>query len=98
MEQVPALLPGQALKLSEESLNLDDEAYVRVVGQVIADGTDHGEGASFVTKRRLQTRIDDYATANVLSFSCQLLLREKGTHWILVVHTGERALIGASPE
>ncbi|WP_337231406.1 phenazine biosynthesis protein PhzE, partial [Pseudomonas aeruginosa] len=57
-----------------------------------------GEGANFVIKRRFQARIDGYATASALSFFRQLLLREKGTYWTFIVHTGERTLVGASPE
>ncbi|MEO9373682.1 phenazine-specific anthranilate synthase component I, partial [Pseudomonas aeruginosa] len=37
LEQALALLPNQALELSEEGFDLDDEAYAEVVGRVIAD-------------------------------------------------------------
>ncbi|WP_194843541.1 chorismate-binding protein, partial [Pseudomonas aeruginosa] len=69
-----------------------------VVGRVIADEIGRGEGANFVIKRRFQARIDGYATASALSFFRQLLLREKGAYWTFIVHTGERTLVGASPE
>ena len=98
LEQALALLPNQALELSEEAFDLDDEAYAEVVGRVIADEIGRGEGANFVIKRRFQARIDGYATASALSFFRQLLLREKGAYWTFIVHTGERTLVGASPE
>ncbi|EQC0136376.1 phenazine-specific anthranilate synthase component I, partial [Pseudomonas aeruginosa] len=98
LEQALALLPNQALELSEEGFDLDDEAYAEVVGRVIADEIGRGEGANFVIKRRFQARIDGYATASALSFFRQLLLREKGAYWTFIVHTGERTLVGASPE
>ncbi len=69
-----------------------------MVGRVIADEIGRGEGANFVIKRRFQARIDGYATASALSFFRQLLLREKGAYWTFIVHTGERTLVGASPE
>lgn len=98
LEQALAMLPNQALELSEEGFDLDDEAYAEVVGRVIADEIGRGEGANFVIKRRFQARIDGYATASALSFFRQLLLREKGAYWTFIVHTGERTLVGASPE
>ncbi|MFH4329123.1 LysR family transcriptional regulator, partial [Acinetobacter baumannii] len=53
LEQALALLPNQALELSEEAFDLDDEAYAEVVGRVIADEIGRGEGANFVIKRRV---------------------------------------------
>ncbi|TRX76577.1 anthranilate synthase family protein [Pseudomonas mangiferae] len=97
-DQVLGLLPDIPLELNAERFDLDDARYAEVVGQVIDREIGRGEGANFVIRRTFIAEIGDYGLDRALSFFRQLLAREKGTYWTFIVHTGERTLVGASPE
>src|SRR5262249_2039500 len=57
-----------------------------------------GEGANFVLKRSFLAQVEDYSVGAALAVFDRLLHGESGAHWTFLVHTGERTLIGASPE
>ncbi|MBT2892154.1 anthranilate synthase family protein, partial [Streptomyces sp. McG2] len=75
-----------------------DGAYEEVVRRVVADEIGGGEGANFVISRTWEGRIEGYAPADALALFRRLLDQERGAYWTYVVHTGERTLVGASPE
>lgn len=76
----------------------DDEAYAAVVKRVLADEIGRGEGANFVIRRDITTRLPGYTLRTALALFRRLLIAERGAYWTFLVHTGERTLIGASPE
>ncbi|MFE2142358.1 anthranilate synthase family protein [Streptomyces sp. NPDC059456] len=78
--------------------DIDDDAYAETVRRVIADEIGTGAGANFVMKRSFVADISEYSVAAALRFFRRLLERETGAYWTFIVHTGERTLIGASPE
>ncbi|MFE6842005.1 anthranilate synthase family protein [Streptomyces sp. NPDC057686] len=78
--------------------DIDDDTYAETVRRVIADEIGTGAGANFVMKRSFVADISEYSTAAALRFFRRLLERETGAYWTFIVHTGERTLIGASPE
>ncbi|MFF2580337.1 anthranilate synthase family protein [Streptomyces goshikiensis] len=78
--------------------DIDDEAYAATVRKVIADEIGTGAGANFVMKRSFVADISDYGVDSALRFFRRLLEREQGAYWTFIVHTGERTLVGASPE
>ncbi|MEU9177977.1 anthranilate synthase family protein [Streptomyces sp. NPDC048550] len=78
--------------------DIDDDTYAEMVRRVIADEIGTGAGANFVMKRSFVADISEYSTAAALRFFRRLLERETGAYWTFIVHTGERTLIGASPE
>ncbi|MFD0272042.1 anthranilate synthase family protein [Streptomyces sp. NPDC127106] len=78
--------------------DIDDDTYAETVRRVIADEIGTGEGANFVLKRSFVADISDYSVGAALRFFRRLLERETGAYWTFVVHTGDRTLIGASPE
>ncbi|MCX5146616.1 anthranilate synthase family protein [Streptomyces sp. NBC_00320] len=78
--------------------DIDDDTYAETVRRVIADEIGSGAGANFVMKRSFVADISEYSTAAALRFFRRLLERETGAYWTFIVHTGERTLIGASPE
>ncbi|MGW5344417.1 anthranilate synthase family protein [Streptomyces sp. HUAS TT3] len=78
--------------------DIDDDTYAETVRRVIADEIGTGEGANFVMKRSFVADISDYSVGAALRFFRRLLERETGAYWTFVVHTGDRTLIGASPE
>ncbi|MEU7552546.1 anthranilate synthase family protein [Streptomyces sp. NPDC044571] len=78
--------------------DIDDDAYAETVRRVIADEIGTGAGANFVMKRSFVADISDYSVDAALRFFRRLLERETGAYWTFIVHTGDRTLIGASPE
>lgn len=57
-----------------------------------------GEGANFVIRRTYEGEIPGFGRADALALFRRLLVGERGAYWTFVVHTGERTLVGASPE
>ena len=76
----------------------DDAAYAQVVEAIIRDEIGQGEGANLVIGRHYRAKVADWGTATALSVFKRLLERERGAYWTYVFFTGDRFLIGASPE
>ncbi|MFB7653652.1 MULTISPECIES: anthranilate synthase family protein [unclassified Streptomyces] len=91
-------VPDVAIRLTDEHFDIDDAAYADLVRRVLADEIARGEGANFVIKRRFLADVTDYTPATALALFRRLLARESGVYWTFVVHTGERTLVGATPE
>jgi 2-amino-4-deoxychorismate synthase len=86
------------VELKNERFDIDDAAYADLVRRVLTDEIGRGEGANFVLKRSFLADIDAYTPAHALAVFARLLRDELGAYWTFVVHTGDRTLIGASPE
>ena len=76
----------------------DDEEYGRLVESIIRDEIGQGEGANLVIGRHYRAQIADFDHTVALSVFRRLLERERGAYWTYVFFTGDRYLIGASPE
>jgi phenazine biosynthesis protein phzE len=76
----------------------DDEEYGKLVAAVIADEIGQGEGANLVIGRHYRATVADWDAATALTVFRRLLERERGAYWTFVFFTGDRYLIGASPE
>ncbi|WP_134768145.1 chorismate-binding protein [Nocardioides sp. 1609] len=76
----------------------DDEEYGRLVGSIIADEIGQGEGANLVIGRHYRAQVADWGRDKALAVFRRLLERERGAYWTYVFFTGDRYLIGASPE
>ncbi len=76
----------------------DDEEYGKLVAAVIADEIGQGEGANLVIGRHYRATIADFGAQTALTVFRRLLERERGAYWTFVFFTGDRYLIGASPE
>ncbi|RZF05636.1 anthranilate synthase family protein [Streptomyces albidoflavus] len=98
VEEALAALPAHPVEVADGGFDLGDEAYEEVVRRVVADEIGGGEGANFVISRTWEGRIEGYAPADALALFRRLLDQERGAYWTYVVHTGERTLVGASPE
>ncbi|MEU8661849.1 chorismate-binding protein [Actinoplanes philippinensis] len=85
--------PGE-ITLRDGGFDLSDDEYARVVDEVLRDEIGHGEGANFVIHRTYQARFEGDPRA---AFG-RLLHGEQGTYWTFLVDTGNRILIGATPE
>lgn len=98
LAEVLAALPERPISLTGGSFDIDDRAYAEIVRTVIADEIGRGEGANFVIRRDFTAQLDDFGPATPLSLFVRLLDQERGAYWTFLVHTGERYLVGASPE
>src|SRR5689334_6946492 len=76
----------------------DDAAYAKVVEAIIEDEIGQGEGANLVVGRHYRAQVADWSAATALTVFRRLLERERGAYWTYVFFTGDRYLIGASPE
>jgi 2-amino-4-deoxychorismate synthase len=76
----------------------DDEEYGKLVDSIIRDEIGQGEGANLVIGRHYRATVADWGPTKALSVFRRLLERERGAYWTYVFFTGDRYLIGASPE
>ncbi|MFD0271487.1 anthranilate synthase family protein [Streptomyces sp. NPDC127106] len=93
-----AVLPAHAVRVEDGGFDVPDEEYADTVRRVLEDEIGRGEGANFVIRRTFRGRIDGFGRADALALFRRLLLGERGAYWTYVVHTGDRTLVGASPE
>ncbi|WP_328790792.1 MULTISPECIES: anthranilate synthase family protein [unclassified Streptomyces] len=93
-----AALPSHPVRVDDGGFDVPDEEYAATVRRVIEDEIGRGEGANFVIRRTYEGRIDGFDRADALALFRRLLEGERGAYWTYVVHTGERTLVGASPE
>ncbi len=92
------LIPDTPIEISGGHFDIPDQEYAEIVRRVISDEIGRGEGANFVIKRSFVADITHYTPMAALTLFRRLVLSESGTYWTFVVHTGERTLVGASPE
>ncbi len=76
----------------------DDEEYGKLVEAIIRDEIGQGEGANLVVGRHYKATVADWGADKALTVFRRLLERERGAYWTFVFFTGDRYLIGASPE
>ncbi|NUP20247.1 MAG: phenazine-specific anthranilate synthase [Streptomyces sp.] len=91
-------LPSHDVRVEGGGFDVDDEQYAEIVGRVLREEIGRGEGANFVIRRTYEGRIPGFGRADALALFRRLLEGERGAYWTFVVHTGERTLVGASPE
>ncbi|UCM91528.1 anthranilate synthase family protein [Streptomyces marincola] len=102
-EEVPlpdvlARVPHVPAEVASHGFDEDDDAYADTVRRVVTDEIGTGEGANFVIKRSFRADIRAFSPRHALSFFRSLLRREQGAYWTFVIHTGQRTLVGATPE
>ena len=76
----------------------DDDAYAKVVEAIIEDEIGQGEGANLVIGRHYRATVADWGPDQALAVFRRLLERERGAYWTYCFFTGDRYLVGASPE
>ncbi|CAL9433138.1 Isochorismate synthase MenF [Streptomyces sp. enrichment culture] len=91
-------LPAHDVRVAGGGFDVGDEEYAEIVGRVLDEEIGRGEGANFVIRRTYEGEIPGYGRADALALFRRLLEGERGAYWTFVVHTGERTLVGASPE
>ncbi|GGV16350.1 anthranilate synthase family protein [Streptomyces spectabilis] len=98
LEQALTELPGHDVRVTGHGFDVSDDAYAEIVGRVLREEIGGGEGANFVIRRTYEGEIPGFGRADALALFRRLLEGERGAYWTFVVHTGDRALVGASPE
>ncbi|MFI0541186.1 anthranilate synthase family protein [Streptomyces sp. WSLK1-3] len=93
-----AELPSHEVRVVNGGFDVPDEEYAEIVGRVLHEEIGRGEGANFVIRRTYEGEIPGFSRADALALFRRLLVGERGAYWTFVVHTGERTLVGASPE
>ncbi|MEU2222459.1 anthranilate synthase family protein [Streptomyces sp. NPDC018347] len=91
-------LPAHDVRVEGGGFDVGDEEYARMVGRVLEEEIGRGEGANFVIRRTYGGVIPGFGRADALALFRRLLAGERGAYWTFVVHTGDRTLVGASPE
>ncbi|MDX6309048.1 MAG: 2-amino-4-deoxychorismate synthase [Nocardioidaceae bacterium] len=77
---------------------VSDTDYAALVETIIRDEIGNGEGANLVVARDFLATLDDWDALKALGVFAQLLRQERGAYWTFLVFTGDRYLVGASPE
>ncbi|WP_411150363.1 anthranilate synthase family protein [Streptomyces sp. A30] len=93
-----AQLPAHEVRVEDGGFDVADEEYAQIVGRVLREEIGAGEGANFVIRRTYEGKIHGFSRVDALALFRRLLVGERGAYWTFVVHTGERTLVGASPE
>lgn len=91
-------LPTVRNRITGGRFDVSDEEYESTVRRVVADEIGTGEGANFVVRRSYVAGIEGWTTGNALAWFRRLMLREANAYWTFVAYTGDRTLVGASPE
>lgn len=94
-----AMLPDGAIEFADRGgFETSDEDYADSVRTVIDSEIGRGEGANVVIGRHYRATVDDWDHTKALTVFRRLLERERGSYWTFCIFTGDRHLIGASPE
>ena len=94
-----AALPDQPPVFTDRvGFETADDDYEQVVAAVVRDEIGNGEGANLVIGRTWRAQAEQFGHAEALTVWRRLLERERGAYWTFCVFTGDRWLIGASPE
>ncbi|MFF7526561.1 anthranilate synthase family protein [Streptomyces pseudovenezuelae] len=91
-------LPTHDVRVEDGGFDVADEEYAEIVARVLHEEIGRGEGANFVIRRTYGGEIPGFSRADALALFRRLLVGERGAYWTFVVHTGDRTLVGASPE
>ncbi|MEU7871968.1 anthranilate synthase family protein [Dactylosporangium sp. NPDC049140] len=92
------LLPESPIQFANAGFDVGDDEYASIVETVLREEIGRGEGSNFVIHRVFEADVKGSPVAAALTVFRRLLTHERGAYWTFVVHTGERTLVGATPE
>jgi len=97
--EVITSLPGTPVQVIENiGFEVSDSEYEGIVNAIINEEVGQGEGANLVIGRTYRAVLGNWSTEQALAVYRRLLEREQGAYWTFIFYTGDRYLIGASPE
>ncbi len=92
-------LPDTRIELADRGgFETSDDDYAEMVRHVIDEEIGCGEGANLVIGRHYRARVAEWDHDRALAVFGRLLEQERGAFWTFCIFTGDRYLIGASPE
>jgi phenazine biosynthesis protein phzE len=99
VDELVAALPESPIEFADRGgFVVDDASYAEIVERIIRDEIGRGEGANLVIGRHYRAVVADWDATRALAVLRRLLERERGAYWTFCFFTGDRFLIGASPE
>jgi len=99
LAEILAALPDEPVDFEDRGgFDSSDDEYGAVVDRIIEEEIGNGEGANLVVGRHYRARLRDWDARKALTVFRRLLEKERGAYWTYCFFTGERFLIGASPE
>jgi phenazine biosynthesis protein phzE len=101
LDELLAELPDEPIDFAGGAPNgfeTSDADYASLVRTVIDEEIGQGEGANLVIGRKYRAKVADWGHDRALTVFRRLLERERGAYWTFCIFTGNRYLIGASPE
>jgi 2-amino-4-deoxychorismate synthase len=99
LDELLGELPDEEIIFTDRGgFDIADDDYSKVVETIVADEIGQGEGANLVIGRNYHAAAGDWGPAKALTVFRRLLERERGAYWTFCFFTGDRYLIGASPE
>jgi phenazine biosynthesis protein phzE len=97
-ELLAELPDGPVDVVDDGGFDVSDAAYADLVRRAVEDEIGQGEGANLVLARSYRARLGGWGTSAALSVFRRLLESQRGAYWTFCVFSGDRHLIGASPE
>jgi phenazine biosynthesis protein phzE len=98
-DELLAALPDEPVEFVDRGgFESSDEAYAAMVRTIIDDEIGNGEGANLVVGRHYRAQLEGWGPAKALTVLRRLLEVERGAYWTYCFYTGDRFLVGASPE
>ncbi|HET7534555.1 MAG TPA: anthranilate synthase family protein [Nocardioidaceae bacterium] len=99
LSEILTALPDEPVDFEDRGgFDSSDDEYGAVVDRIIEEEIGNGEGANLVVGRHYRARLRDWDARKALTVFRRLLEKERGAYWTYCFFTGERFLIGASPE
>ncbi|EFQ84650.1 class I glutamine amidotransferase [Aeromicrobium marinum DSM 15272] len=99
LDELLTLLPDVPLDFVDRGgFETSDDDYAGIVRDIISEEIGQGEGANLVIGRHYRAQVADWGHERALTVFRRLLERERGAFWTFCIFTGDRHLIGASPE
>ena len=99
LDDLVAALSDVPVEFADEGgFETSDDAYAEVVRQIIDEEIGNGEGANLVVARTYRAQLADWGSQQALTVLRRLLENERGAYWTYCFFTGDRFLVGASPE
>ncbi|WP_347330043.1 anthranilate synthase family protein [Marinimicrobium locisalis] len=95
---VLAAIPGIDMPLSNAKFDMGDDDYAKTVSEILRKEIGEGKGASFVIQRSFTGNFQDYSVAGALAIFKNLVAKSSGSYWTFIAYTGDRVLVGATPE
>jgi len=97
-EEVLNAIPDRTLTMDDNGFDHSDEDYAEMVRNVLDLEIGEGKGASFVLKRAYKAGLHGNYLDAALTVFRKLLTKKAGSYWVFIANTGERVLVGATPE